>query len=186
MQATKAQRNGYWYILFRPGKHELTLRQHLLLTTDLADHIELGNLVFEWVQSYDTKDWERLKQCLAPSTRLDYRSVQGELLENLTPAEFANNVQGFIQEKRLMTQHLIGASRWEYPSKEAAKGWHQLRVAHQRYADDELTTVVNKGHGYGFVEHSYLKVDGKWKIEGCKPILAWSEYDLFGTLNPEI
>lgn len=63
--------------------------------------------------------------------------------------------------------------------------WHQMRVAHQRYADEKLVSVVNKGHGRGVVEHGYKKVDGVWKLELVVPQLHWSEYDLFGTLSPE-
>jgi scytalone dehydratase len=35
------------------------------------------------------------------------------------------------------------------------------------------------------VQHCYRKVEGDWKLEGVVPQLEWSEYDLFGTLNPK-
>jgi scytalone dehydratase len=58
-------------------------------------------------------------------------------------------------------------------------------VAHQRYVDEDLAVVANKGHGHGVTQHWYRKIEGIWKLEGVAPKLEWSEYDLFGTLNPK-
>ncbi|KAJ4154140.1 hypothetical protein LMH87_010603 [Akanthomyces muscarius] len=129
------------------------------------DYIEITNLVSRWSESYDTKDWDLLRTCLAPISRLDFRGLQGELHDNLT-------------------QHLIGASTWSYLGEGSIEVVHQMRVAHQRYTDETLAEVVNKGHAHGFVFHQYRKLDGKWKIEDVRPKLEWTEYDLFGTLRP--
>lgn len=61
---------------------------------------------------------------------------------------------------------------------------HQIRVAHQRYKDEGLTEVANKGHGHGVTQHVYKKIDGAWLIVRVAPSLNWFEYDLFGTLDP--
>ena len=63
--------------------------------------------------------------------------------------------------------------------------WNQIRVAHQLYVDEDLAVVANKGHAHGVTEHWYRKFEGGWKLEGSKSNLNWSEYDLFGTLNPK-
>lgn len=156
-----------------------------LLIAASTDHIELGNLAYEWARSYDLKDWERLRQILAPSVRLDFRSLQGELHENLSPEEYVAILIKMIGDKRMMTQHLLGGSKWEHVSGDSVEVTHQLRVAHQRYSDESLSAVINQGHGYGYAKHSYKKIDGVWKLEGVAPELAWTEFDLFGTLNPE-
>lgn len=90
-----------------------------------------------------------------------------------------------LGDKRLKTQHLMGASKLERLSDGTVKVTYQMRVAHQRYADEDLAAVTNKGHAHGRAAHWYRKVEGKWKIEGVEPNLEWSEYDLFGTLNPK-
>ena len=59
-----------------------------------------------------------------------------------------------------------------------------MRVAHQRYTEESLTKVASKGHGHGVVQHGYRKIGGVWLLELVVPGLHWSEYDLFGTLNP--
>ena len=132
----------------------------------------MRNVAFEWAESYDTKDWERRKRCLAPSVRLDFRALQGDVYESLKPDEFAAIISSpkVIGDKRVKTQHLLGGADWE--------------LLKERYADDDLAKVVNKGHGYGVTEHWYKKFEGTWKLEGVRPKLEWSEYDLFGTLAP--
>jgi scytalone dehydratase len=158
----------------------------MLIGTNL-DYLEIRNAAFEWGESYDTKDWDRLRRCLAPSIRLDFRSLRGELHENISPDEYVAILSGMhlLGDPRVKTQHLMGASSWECLSDGSVHVWHQIRVAHQRYADEELSAVVNKGHGYGATQHWYRKIEGVWKIEGVVPKLEWSEYDLFGTLNPK-
>jgi len=144
----------------------------------------MRNAAFEWAESYDTKDWERLRKCLAPSIRLDFRSLQGPLHEQLSPEEFVTFIVNTIGDKRVKTQHLIGNGKWERLEDGTVHASHQIRVAHQRYEDESLSVVVNKGHGYGVTQHWYRKIEGTWKIEGVEPKLEWSEYDLFGTLKP--
>lgn len=140
-------------------------------------------MAFEWADSYDNKDWERLKQCLAPSILADYRGVGGPLHMNATPDEFADFVAVVIGDKRLQTQHLIGASKWLRLEDGAVHAWHQVRAAHQRYDDESLSAVANKGHGHGVVQHMFRKIEGKWKLEGIIPTNKWSEYDLLGTVS---
>lgn len=155
----------------------------MLILTDL-DYLAIRNVAFEWAESYDTKDWDRLQKCLASSIRLDFRSLQGALHENLSPEEYSTILIGMIGDKRLKTQHLLGGSQWERLSDGTVRVAYQIRVAHQRYVDESLHEVVNKGHGHGVTTHWYRKIDEAWKLEGVAPRLEWDEYDIFGTLAP--
>jgi scytalone dehydratase len=158
----------------------------MLISSEL-DYLDLSKLAFEWAESYDTKDWKLLRELLAPSVRLDFRAIQQPLYENLSPEEFVAIISDakLLGDKRLKTQHLIGGSKWERSSDGTVQAWHQARVAHQRYTDEDLSVVANKGHAHAYVQHLYRKIDGTWKLEGVIPKLGWSEYDLFGTLNPK-
>ncbi|KAI9708822.1 MAG: hypothetical protein M1820_003777 [Bogoriella megaspora] len=157
------------------------------MSTDIlfSDYLDIQNVAFEWAQSYDTKDWDRLQRILAPSTHLDHRNLKGPFHEHLSPDEFAAILLKFIGDKRMMTQHFIGVSKWERSGDDTVRAWHQIRVAHQRYSDESLATVINKGHAHGMIEHRYRKIEGVWKLEGVVPNPGWSEYDLFGTLHPK-
>ncbi|TVY21545.1 Scytalone dehydratase [Lachnellula arida] len=158
------------------------------MSTDItiSDYLELNNIAYEWASSYDTKDWTRLHRCLAPSLRLDFRSLQGSLHEQLSPEAFVAILADvkLLGDKRMKTQHLLGGARWERLGDGTVQAWHQIRVAHQRYVSEDLAVVANKGHAHGVTRHWYRKVDGAWMLEGVAPELGWSEYDLFGTLNP--
>lgn len=52
-----------------------------------------------------------------------------------------------------------------------------MRVAHQKYKDDDLKEVSLKGHVHGIGTITYRKVDGVWKFGGIEPGVRWFEYD---------
>ncbi|KAK7963537.1 scytalone dehydratase [Apiospora saccharicola] len=127
--------------------------------------------LFEWAESFDTKDWDRLRSNLAPTLRVDYRHVMGQMWEAMPADEFvalASNPR-FLGDARLRTQHFVGgASRWEQTAAGRVTGRHQVRVAHQRYADDALKESATAW---------FEKVDGVWKFAGICPDIRWSEYN---------
>ncbi|KAF2017043.1 putative scytalone dehydratase [Aaosphaeria arxii CBS 175.79] len=135
--------------------------------------------LFEWAESYDSKDWERLTKCISPTLRIDYSAFLNKLWEAMPASEFivmASNPH-VLGNPRLKTQHFVGASKWEKVSDDEVKGYHQMRVAHQKYADDALTEVSVKGHAHGSSTIFYRKVEGVWKFAGVEPNIRWSEYD---------
>lgn len=88
----------------------------------------------------------------------------------------------FLGNARIKTQHFVGATKWaSQPAGEADEaamtGYHQMRVAHQKYKDDGLTEVAVKGHAHGKGTVWYRKVEGVWKFAGIEPDIRWSEYD---------
>ena len=77
----------------------------------------------------------------------------------------------------LMTQHFVGASRWERESEDTVIGYHQLRVPHQRYTDASRSEVKVNGHAHSANTHWYKKVNGVWKFAGLCPDIRWGEFD---------
>ena len=77
----------------------------------------------------------------------------------------------------LKTQHLVGVTRWERVSDTKVIGYHQMRVAHQKYASALLHEVVIKGHTHSSNKHLYQKADGVWKLAGLKSDIRWAEYN---------
>jgi scytalone dehydratase len=77
----------------------------------------------------------------------------------------------------LRTQHFVGMTRWEKVSDTTVKGYHQVRVPHQRFTDKSMTKVAVKGHAHSNNIHWYRKIDGVWKFAGLAPDIRWCEYD---------
>ena len=118
--------------------------------------------------------------------QIDYRAFLNKLWEDMPAEEFVTMASNphFLGDSRLKTQHFIGGSRWVQESEEKMVGYHQLRVPHQRYADESLQTVLMKGHAHGTATIWYKKVDGIWKFAGLIPNVRWGEYDydkIFGS-----
>jgi scytalone dehydratase len=36
----------------------------------MAEYLGVTEAAFEWADSYDSKDWDRLKKCIAPTLRV--------------------------------------------------------------------------------------------------------------------
>ena len=151
-----------------------------------TDYLEIQNAAHEWADTYDLKDWDRLKTTLGPAIRLDFRDLKGPLQENLTPDQYVAIIADgkVIGDPRVKTQHLLGGGNWSSPGDGTVQVWWQLRVAHQRYAAEDLAEPINKGHAHGANQHTYKKIQGTWKIVGIKARVDWVEGDLFGTLHP--
>ena len=161
---------------------------------DFSDVLGCQAALYEWAESYDTKDWNRLSRCIAPELRvsiilhlsisskasqIDYRAVTNKLFEHLPAPAFLEMVssQYFLGNVRIKTQHFVGASKWEQTGVDEMTGFHQMRVAHQKYADDELKEVAVKGHAHGKATIWYKRVDDVWKFAGIEPDIRWGEYD---------
>ncbi|KAF2627557.1 conidial pigment biosynthesis scytalone dehydratase-like protein Arp1 [Macroventuria anomochaeta] len=135
--------------------------------------------VYEWADSYDSKDWDRLRKCIAPTLRIDYRSFLDKIWETMPAEEFVTMASdpAVLGNPLLKTQHFIGGTRWEKTAEDEITGYHQLRVPHQRYTDETRSTVAVKGHAHSANTHWYKKVDGEWKFAGLNPDIRWFEYD---------
>lgn len=111
--------------------------------------------------------------------KIDYRSVIGKLFEDLPAEQFLGMVSSpqFLGNQRIKTQHFIGATKWSQTSADEITAQHQMRVAHQKYKDDELKEVLRQGHALGKATIQYRKIDGVWKFAGLEPDIRWTEYE---------
>lgn len=116
---------------------------------------------------------------LPPPPQIDYRAFLDKIWESMPAEQFLGMASGqnFLGNRRLKTQHFVGATKWVQTGEGEVTGYHQMRVAHQKYADDDLTEVALKGHAHGRSTIWYRRVDGVWKFAGIAPDIRWSEYD---------
>ncbi|KAK5017709.1 Scytalone dehydratase [Cryomyces antarcticus] len=143
------------------------------------DLIGLQAAVYEWADSYDSKDWDRLRKCIAPTLKVDYTSFLNKAWDAMEAEEFVKMASdpNVLGDPLLKTQHFIGGTKWEKVSDTEAIGYHQLRVPHQKYTDESRKHVAVKGHAHSANKHWYKKVDGVWKFAGLSPDIRWFEYD---------
>ncbi|RDW91804.1 scytalone dehydratase [Coleophoma crateriformis] len=143
------------------------------------DLLGLQAAVYDWADSYDSKDWDRLRTVIAPTLIVDYRSFLDKMWDAMPAEEFVAMASSptVLGDPLLKTQHFIGGTKWEKVSDTEVIGWHQLRVPHQRYTDASRKTVAVKGHAHSTNKHWYKKVDGVWKFAGLSPDIRWFEYD---------
>lgn len=142
--------------------------------------LALSELNFEWGDSYDDKDWERLAKIVAPTLMVDYTEVKaGHYFAAMPAAEYLGHMSspGFLGDPLVSTQHHIGASKFVKIDDDYVIGHHQIRAAHQRYTDETRTTVEAKGHGHATIMHHYRRFDGVWKFAGLRPRVRWNEFE---------
>ncbi|KAH7336418.1 putative scytalone dehydratase [Rhexocercosporidium sp. MPI-PUGE-AT-0058] len=145
----------------------------------LDDFLDLEALVFNWADSYDAKDWNRLESILAPSLFVDYTDIGKKCWPAMHAAEFLAMIKNddFLGDPCIKTQHLLGAHYWERVSDTRVIGHHQIRAAHQVYTGPDLQEVKLRGHSHATNTHYYTKVDGEWKFAGLKPTVRWNEHE---------
>jgi Scytalone dehydratase len=49
---------------------EVSARQPNPNNITFDDYLGLNHALFEWADSYDAKDWDRLRKCIAPTLRV--------------------------------------------------------------------------------------------------------------------
>ncbi|KAM3519023.1 hypothetical protein NHJ13051_007778 [Beauveria bassiana] len=143
------------------------------------EYLDVTALLFEWGDSYDAKDWSRLRSIIAPTLYVDYSKIGKAVWETMPADDFIAMVSDgdFLGDPCVKTQHLLGASRWERVSETEIVGHHQLRAAHQVYTEPDLKTVKLQGHSHATNKHYYTRVDGVWKFSGLAPLVRWNEHD---------
>ncbi|KAL8909512.1 MAG: hypothetical protein Q9207_000192 [Kuettlingeria erythrocarpa] len=160
-------------------EHNYPRKQASTPRISFDDYLSLSEITFEWGDSYDAKDWRRLRAILAPTLMIDYTEVNGHKWEAMSAEDFVGIMShvGFVGDPLVHTQHHIGASKWEKVSEEEAVGYHQLRAAHQRYTASDRRLVENKGHGHAIITLFYRRIDGEWKLRGLRPTIRWNEFE---------
>ncbi|KAF2429438.1 Scytalone dehydratase plus inhibitor [Tothia fuscella] len=143
------------------------------------DFLGINACLFEWADSYDSKNWKRLEKCIAPTLLIDYTSFLNKKWDAMPASEFLAMASDpkVLGNPLLKTQHFIGGSRYEKVSDTEVIGYHQLRVPHQRYTDKSMKEVAMKGHAHSTNKHWYKKINGVWKFAGLNPDIRWGEFD---------
>ncbi|KAJ5188057.1 hypothetical protein N7491_004381 [Penicillium cf. griseofulvum] len=145
----------------------------------LSEYLVCSELTFEWADSYDTKNWDRLASILAPTVKINYASVNEFKDDKLPASEFVQMMSApeFLGDPLIHTQHMMGAHKYRKIAPDLIEGYHQIRAAHQRYTGPDLQEIEAKGHGHAVITLTYVKVDGRWKWGGITTDIRWNEFE---------
>lgn len=102
--------------------------------SDVEDILALQQLVARFANSFDTKDWARLEQCLKAELHMDYSDLRGTPPEQMTRSRFVELRRTALQE--LQTHHLAGNVEIE-----VSAGAGEVRVSmaiHRRNGNGEV------------------------------------------------
>ncbi|CAG9984941.1 unnamed protein product, partial [Clonostachys byssicola] len=147
----------------------------------LVEVLGCQEALFEWAESYDTKDWDRLAKCIAETLKIDYTSITGKKWDALPAAEFVQMASSphFLGNPLVRTQHFVGgAKKWRKLGENKIMSQQQMRVAHLKYANDSLKSVQHVGHAHGMSTVYYEKANGIWKFAGIEPGIRWAEGEI--------
>ncbi|KAG8165916.1 hypothetical protein KVR01_004468 [Diaporthe batatas] len=126
-------------------------------------------LTFKWSVAYDTKSLPTLIAITAPQIVVDFRDFPAiNAVRQCTPKEFFsdNFSDETLGDRRLQTQHLLGASVFKLISHDEATGNWQIRARHVRtFANGETADW----DASSLMEYRYVKINGEWKISGWRP-----------------
>ncbi|KAJ5522645.1 scytalone dehydratase [Penicillium frequentans] len=154
------------------------------------DYIAIVQTARVWADGYDRKSFPRLLAALAPKVTVDYTLiVSGWGREEYTAHELASKWLSaeHLGLKPLATQHLLAQPYFKYVGEgEIVVEWQQL-ASHGRRDDEHRDTsgsITETSDGRTYMEHQFVKVDGKWKIARITPSLIYQTGDFMHIRRP--
>ncbi|KAI1070556.1 hypothetical protein LB507_006658 [Fusarium sp. FIESC RH6] len=133
------------------------------------DEQNFRELTFKWSIAWDKKDMSTFLAITTPEFLGDYSDLPavGKVFKT-SPEGFVKNSfrnEG-LGDPRLQTQHLLGLGVFTRVGEIEARGDWQVRARHVRVLDNGATYEWDSS---SFVEFTYLKVEGEWKLGGIRP-----------------
>ncbi|KAF2189041.1 NTF2-like protein [Zopfia rhizophila CBS 207.26] len=157
-----------------PSSQQLYTRSNIAL----PEYLALSRITFEWADSYDSRQFDRLEAILAPEVTLDYSEALGQRPVTMRKSDFMklssnpNQLGGLVG-----CIHHIGGSKYDRTGPDTVTGYHQVRTEYKRYKTQEKKEVEAEGHGLTLMVHWYKKIDGAWELTGTKPEVRMNEFN---------
>ncbi|KAI0872231.1 Scytalone dehydratase [Hypoxylon argillaceum] len=139
------------------------------------------------VDGFDRKDRSRLLAALAPEVVADYSAVNPAwVLRKFTADAFVDEWLGpeHLGIDHVATHHLLGIPYFKSVSTDTiVVEWQQLASHAQRLAGEDFSSPLCKigsvSEGKSWMEHTFVRVDGQWKISVVRPSIHYRS----GSLN---
>lgn len=123
---------------------------------------------------------------------MDYASVwPGVPIKTYTPESFAAECLSSMKlgNRLLSTQHLLGVPYIESATpEEIVVQWQQIASHGRRFDNDKDSgrgsDIAEQCNARSFLQHTFSKIDGNWKISHIKPTVLFSP-DISRVFRPE-
>lgn len=135
----------------------------MMATEDIRQDIH--NLISRFANSFDSKDWDTLRDCLADEIYTDYFDLRGTPPETVTREAYVLSRQESL--KNLTTHHLTGNYDIQYTDNQQA-ACRASMIIWRKAGDAQFTTHCI----YNF---RLRRARGGWKIAGITQKVLWNE-----------
>jgi 3-phenylpropionate/cinnamic acid dioxygenase small subunit len=134
------------------------------------DRLEIQDLLFRFMRSFDEKDWDGMRSCLGETVDCDYSSFRGTPPSTITRDEYVDQRKATLLF--LKTQHnlsnisiIAAATQAEARCNYAILRFHpEFDGSRDRYF-----------HSYGQYRFTVVRSGGPWSISSILQILLMSE-----------
>ena len=129
------------------------------------DTVGVQELIARFANSFDVKDWEALRGCLAQSVYTDYSDLRGTPPVAVTSQEYVRSRRESLED--VITHHLAGNYEIEYQGDHAATCRASM-IIWRKAGEEQFTTHC-----------VYLfrleKPASDWQISGITQKVLWNE-----------
>jgi hypothetical protein len=125
----------------------------------------IQNLIARFANSFDTKDWDILKECLTESVYTDYSDLRGTPPENVSYEAYVASRKDSLKE--LITHHLSGNYEVQYVDRFQATCRASM-IIWRKSGDAQFTT-------HCIYTFRLKKLKTEWKIAGITQKVLWNE-----------
>lgn len=134
------------------------------------DRLDIQDLLFGFMRSFDEKDWDGMRSCLTETVDCDYSNFRGTPPSTITRAEYVD--QRKVSLLFLKTQHnlsniaiIASATQAEATCNYTILRFHpEFDGSRERYF-----------HSYGQYRFTVVRSEGQWSICSIVQILLMSE-----------
>ncbi|MBI1772547.1 MAG: nuclear transport factor 2 family protein [Burkholderiales bacterium] len=130
-----------------------------------ADLHAIQNLLARFANSFDLKDWDALRACLAASVYTDYSDLRGTPPERMSNQRYAELRRIALQD--LQTHHLSGNTDIEL-SGDAARAKVSTIIFRKNAEGQTL-------HTHCLYEFGLTKANAQWLINSIVQKVFWSD-----------
>ncbi len=145
------------------------------MNSQCSRRTEIEELLFRSMRSFDDKDWDAMRECLAESIHCDYSSFRGTPPGDIARDDYIG--QRAIALAALKTQHNLSNLSIEGTETHAEA---ICNYAILRFAPDFDGTPARFFHSYGQYQFGVVMTDNQWRIISIRQSLLVSDG------NPEL